>query len=269
MIIGGHEHEHHRLEIGSLPGIYKADANARSAFVHEFAFNPASRKLAMKSTLQGLTPDIPEDPKVKAEVDKWVKIAFDAFRKDGFEPSAKVSEVKEPLDGREASVRNRPTNLSKLIAEAMLAAAPGTELAIYNGGSIRIDDVIPPGPMTEYDVIRVLPFGGKIWSVEMKGALLRKVLDQGIANKGTGGFLQTAGVYQASDGNWMVGHWVTERAPLDPARTYKVAINDFLLTGNETGLPFLNRDNPEIKVLSEHADIRAATIAVFKAALGR
>lgn len=261
MIIGGHEHEHHRLEIGTLPGVYKADANARTVFVHDFSFNPKSRKLRIQSNLQRLTADIPEDRAVKAEVDKWVKIAFDGFRKEGFEPTSMVANVTEALDGREASVRNQPTNLAKLIAEGMLAAAPETELAIYNGGSIRIDDVVPPGPLTEYDVIRVLPFGGKIWSVEMKGSLLMKALDQGLANKGTGGYLQSIGVSKNAEGVWLIGS-----APLDPERSYKVAINDFLLTGNETNLGFLKRDNPEIKVAGEHVDIRTALIAQLKKA---
>jgi len=259
MIIGGHEHEHHRLEIGTLPGVYKADANARTVFVHDFAFNPKTRKLRVQSKLQRLTADIAEDRTVKAEVDKWVRIAFDGFRKEGFEPTNKVADVTEPLDGREASVRNQPTNLAKIIAEGMLAAAPGTELAIFNGGSIRTDDVIPPGPLTEYDVIRVLPFGGKIWSVEMKGSLLLRALDQGLANKGTGGYLQTVGVSMGTDGTWMMGS-----TPLDPEKTYRVAINDFLLTGNETNLGFLKRDNPDINVVGEHVDIRTATIARLK-----
>jgi len=261
MIIGGHEHERHRLEIGSLAGIYKADANARSVFVHDFSFNPKSRALYIRSSLQRLTADIPEDSAVKAEVEKWVKIAFDAFRKDGFEPASKVADVTEPLHGSEASVRNRPTNLSKLIAEGMLAAAPGMDLAIYNGGSIRIDDVLLPGPLTEYDVIRVLPFGGKVWSVEMKGDLLLRALDQGLANKGTGGYLQTAGATRSTDGIWMIGS-----AALDSSRVYRVAMNDFLLTGNETNLGFLKRDGPGITVLAEHADVRTATITQLKKA---
>ncbi len=261
MIIGGHEHERHRLEIGSLAGIYKADANARSVFVHDFSFNPKSRSLLIRSSLQRLTAKIPEDRRVKAEVDRWVKIAFDAFRKDGFEPASKVADVTEPLDGSEASVRNRPTNLSKLIAEGMLAAAPGTELAIYNGGSIRIDDVLLPGPLTEYDVIRVLPFGGKVWSVEMKGDLLLRALDQGLANKGTGGYLQTARVTRSADGIWMIGS-----AALDSSRVYRVAMTDFLLTGNETNLGFLKRDGLGISVQAEHADIRSATITQLKRA---
>lgn len=41
----------------------------------------------------------------------------------------------------------------------MLARAPGAQWSINNSGAIRIDDVIQPGPVTEYDVIRILPFG--------------------------------------------------------------------------------------------------------------
>lgn len=260
LIVGGHEHEHHRIEIASLPGIYKADANARTVYVHEFAFDPMTRRLGMRHHLAKLTADVLEDPKVRAEVDKWVAIAYEGFRKDGFEPTAKVANVPVPLDGREAAVRNGSSDLTALIANGMLAAVPGADAAIYNGGSIRIDDVILPGELTEYDVIRILPFGGKIVEIQTSGAFLKKVLDQGIANRGEGGFLQWAKI-EPDAGNWKIGG-----AALDPGKTYTIAISDFLLTGNETGLGFLKRDAPEVKVVREHADIRNATIAEFKRA---
>lgn len=258
MIIGGHEHEHHRIEIASLAGIYKADANARTVYVHEFVFDPVKRSLGRRSHLERLTADVPEDPAVKSEVDKWVQIAYDGFRKDGFNPDARVADVPIALDGSEASVRNRPTALTDLIARGMLSAAPGAQAAIFNGGSIRIDDVIQPGVLTEYDVIRILPFGGKIVSIEISGAFLEKILIQGVANKGQGGYLQTANIERDGSG------WKVNGSPLDPAKNYVVAISDFLLTGNEQNLGFLKRDAPEIKVLKEHDDIRNATIAHLK-----
>ncbi|MEQ1824173.1 MAG: bifunctional metallophosphatase/5'-nucleotidase [Fimbriimonadaceae bacterium] len=258
MIIGGHEHESHRLEIGNLAGVYKADANAKSAFIHEFSFDPSTRQLKTRSTLKALDADIPEDPTVKMEVDKWVELAFAGFRKDGFEPGKAVANVTQMLDGKETSVRSRSTALTDIIARGMLATATGTQAAIYNGGSIRIDDVIPPGTLTEYDVIRILPFGGKVCSVEMKGSLLSRALDQGLANRGKGGYLQTANIKGET------GHWQIGGVDIDPNQLYKVAISDFLLTGNEQGLEFLKRDNPDMKFLAEHADIRNSTIAELK-----
>jgi 5'-nucleotidase len=134
------------------------------------------------------------------------------------------------LDGRESVVRNRSDGLTDLIAASMQAAAPGADAAVFNAGSIRIDDVLPPGPLTEYDVIRILPFGGEVTEVEMAGGLLRKVLDQGVANAGSGGLLHYAGIDRDQAGGWRVGG-----APLDPAKTYRVALTDFLLTGRLAG----------------------------------
>ncbi len=258
MIIGGHEHEAHRLEIGGLAGIYKADANAKSAFIHEFAFNPVSRQLRRRSTLKPLDLDVPQDVQVKGEVDKWVEIAFAGFRKDGFSPEAPVVNSNVMLDGKESSVRSKPTNLTVIIAQGMMAAAQSTQAAIFNGGSIRIDDVLPPGTLTEYDVIRILPFGGKVCSVEMKGSLLSRTLDQGIANRGKGGYLQSANITGET------GHWQVAEREIVPTQTYTIAISDFLLTGNEQGLEFLKRDNPDMKFIAEHEDIRNSTISQLK-----
>ena len=61
-------------------------------------------------------------------------------------------------------------------------ARPAPISAILNGGSIRIDDVVPPGPVRQYDVIRVLPFGGKVVSATLDGSVLASVLDAGLAN---------------------------------------------------------------------------------------
>ena len=91
------------------------------------------------------------------------------------------------------------------------------------------------------------------------GALLRHVLDQGRSNAGTGGYLQTSAVLRA-DGAWEIGG-----QPLRDDAWYPVALTDFLLTGNETGLDFLTRDNPELKVERELRDVRQALIDEMRA----
>jgi 5'-nucleotidase len=138
----------------------------------------------------------------------------------------------------------------------MLHAAPGAELAVFNGGSIRIDDVIPPGDVTEYDVIRTLPFGGTVVSADVTGSLLQRVLDRGKANADTGGYLQTANVTRSPGGD----QWLIAGVPLDPARRYKVAINGFLLTGREINLDPLTCESPDVTNVADHVDIRRALI---------
>lgn len=254
LILGGHEHENVRAFRGAdFTPILKADANARTVYVHHLRYDTARRSLAVDSRLVIVSDEIPEDPEVAKIVASWEEKGFAGFREQGFEPTAQVAVTTVALDGREASVRTRSTGLTDLLARAFLAEAEGSELSVYNGGSIRIDDVLPPGPVTQYDVLRVLPFGGKVLTADIRGSLLARALDQGLANRGKGGFLQTANVSQGG-GGWTVGG-----KPLDPDRTYRIAINDYLASGKEQGLDFL-QPGPDFTVIKENRDQRMAVI---------
>ncbi|MEE8138921.1 MAG: bifunctional metallophosphatase/5'-nucleotidase [Thermoanaerobaculia bacterium] len=264
IILGGHEHENLRLHRGpGLTPIIKADANARSVYVHDLSYDTSTGELAIESRFVPITDEIDDDPKTRREIDDWVNAAFAGFRRSGFEPSQVVTRTTVALDGRESRVRNQPTHLTRLIAQALLHGAGDADLAVYHSGSIRIDDVLPPGPVTQYDVIRILPFGGDYLTVEIRGELLRRTLDQGEANRGSGGYLQTAAVSKAPDGSWQIGG-----EPLDPERTYRAVVIDYLVSGREKGLDFLNPDHPDLEIATSHGDIRLAVIAQLKKAFG-
>lgn len=260
LILGGHEHENWMLRRGeNFTPIIKADANVRSLAVVSMAFGAKGARPAVTARLQIVDETVKPLPAVDAVVQRWIKTAFDAFRRDGFTPEASVVTLTEPLDGREQTTRNREGKLTQIIANAMKHEAQA-EVGIFNGGSVRIDDVLTPGPLTEYDVIRILPFGGKVVRASFDGALLAKVLDQGLGNAGNGGYLHSSdGVVRTSAG------WTVNGAPLDPAKRYVVGISDFLLTGGETNLAYLTRTNPEVHDPVELRDVRRAVIDELKA----
>ena len=259
LILGGHEHENVQLWRGpDMTPIVKADANVRSVYVHRLRYDFENGTLDTDIDLELITDQIEDDPATAAIVTEWLERAWDGFRSGGFDPAAPVVTIAEPLDGREAVVRNQPTALTKLIAQGMRSAAGDVDLAMFNSGSIRIDDVLPPGLVTEYDIIRVLPFGGEILTVEMTGGLLDSVLTQGVENKGAGGFLQFDGATR--DGVfWRVGNEL-----LLPRHKYRVAVNDFLVSGRERGLGYLTFEDPRITKVDSHGDIRMAVIAELK-----
>jgi len=257
LILGGHEHENIQQWRGAdFTPIFKADANARSVYIHNLRYDTETKKLEVDSKLQPVTEAIPEDTRVVQVVNEWIEKAYQGFRADGFAPEEAIATTNIALDGLESSVRNRATNLTALIAQAMLREVYQADLAIFNSGSIRIDDVIPPGKITQYDIIRVLPFGGRVLAVEMKGSLLEKVLEQGQANRGTGGFLQTANVSKKLD----IGTWMIHGEPLDKDKNYRVAINDFLMSGQEQGLEFLNFKQKDVKLIHQMRDLRFVAI---------
>ena len=259
LIVGGHEHENVQMWRGSnMTPIFKADSNARSVYIHRLHYNTRTRNLQIESHLKQITDAIPSDPALEKQIDSWVEQAYEGFRDAGFNPENLVTTLSEPLDGRDATIIRGPTNLTDLIANSVIHAAPESQVAIFNSGTIRIDDTVPPGPITEYDVIRVIPFGDRVFSLEVKGRLLQRILEQGRNNRGSGAFLQTANI-RFQEGSWLVGE---KRLEVD--QVYRVAVNEFLLTGKEKGLDFLTKDNPDLRVIQAHADIRTALIAQLK-----
>lgn len=256
LILGGHDHENLQIRRGDrLTPILKADANVRTVWIHEIALDAETRRVRIESRLVAITDSIAEQERTRIVARSWVNAAYSAFRSAGFDPDEIIARVPVALDGLESAVRNRSTALTRLVAEAMRAEVAGADGAVVNGGSIRIDDVLQPGSVTQYDVIRILPFGGPVVEVEMRGSLLERVLEQGSSNRGGGGFLHTAGIEHAGPDGWRVGE-----TPLERERTYRIAISDFLLTGREQGLAELTRTHPELRVIGEHRDVRLALI---------
>ena len=259
VVLGGHEHENWMMRRGPhFTPIIKADANVRSLAIVSLGFGAAGTRPTVSARLEIVDDHTPPQPRVDAEVKRWMTLGFDGFRRDGFTPEAVVATSTDSLDGRESTVRNGPGLLSDIITAAMSHEAAPVDLAIFNGGSIRIDDVLTPGPIREYDIIRVLPFGGKVLKAAMDCALISQVLDIGVTNRGTGGYLHAAGVTRSGGG------WQIQGKPIDPAARYLVAISDFLLTGGETGLAFLTRTNPQVHDVRELRDIRMTVIDELK-----
>ena len=254
LVLGGHEHENWLMYRGPFVPVVKADANVRSVAIVTLTFGAPGARPEVASRLQRIDDSIAAAPAVDAVARQWVERGFEAFRRQGFAPEAVVATTTEPLDGRESTVRNRSGKLTDLIAAALAHEAGTADVAFFNGGSVRIDDVLPPGSITEYDIIRVMPFGGKVVKAGLEGALLARVLDTGVNNEGTGGFLHAWGAKREG------GAWLVQGKPIDPTRRYAVALNDFLLTGGETNLGFLTRTNPQVHDVVELRDVRRAVI---------
>ena len=241
LIIGGHEHERHYAKIGNVV-ITKADANARTAYLIDIIINTKKKENEVKTELVFVDEKIIPDSATDAVVKKWTDIAEKNYASIGFDAHRLVMQKGEPLDGREAYIRTQPTNFTRLIVAAMEKASPTADVAIINSGSIRVDDILQM-PITEYDIIRSLPFGGSVMEVDMKGSLLIKILDTGKKNKGNGGFLQysPAIIFDAA-----TGAWALKNVAVDANKVYKIALTDFLMTGGEANMSFLTKDNPDI-----------------------
>lgn len=262
LIMGGHEHQAHHSTIGETE-IYKADANAKSAYIHRISYNTTTQAVTIASELKMLDHDVELNPEVQASVEKWVEIVYDGYEQMGFKPNEIVCTVTESLDGRESTNRSQRTNLGTLIAGSMYVASPEpVDCGLLNSGSIRIDDELT-GAISEYDIIRILPFGGAAITVPLKGKVLKAVMDLGTSEElyGNGGFLQYDKIEQSSTG------WTIEGQEIEDNKTYNVAGTQYFFYKEKAYNEVLAdlRTKPQIEPVGDlQKDLRSGLISYMK-----
>ena len=236
LLMGGHEHNNMLVTIGKTK-IAKADANAKTAYIHRVAYNKNTQSYTLKSELRPINEKIGLDEKTNDIVEKWNAILKEQIKEVVENPQEIIHVAKIPLDGKDETVRSTQTNLGRLIAKAMSYGFNNeVDCSLVNGGSIRLDDELV-GTINSLDIFRILPFGGGILKVELKGSLLKKVLDYGKSKAGTGAYLQR---YLAEFDTKMQS-WVVNGKMIENEKTYIVAFSDYLLKGYD--IPFLKPEN--------------------------
>ncbi len=266
LLMGGHDHNAMEVREGNTR-IVKADANARTAYIHRCTYQLSSKKLSIVSQKVVVGTRIAEDPAAAAQVGIWKKMADSALRTQGFMPDEFLCQIKTPIEAQEAVVRSRQTNAGELIIAAMEANMPATDVFFLGSGSIRLDDVLHES-ITQYDVLRLLPFGGSFKRISLKGSLLTQILDASEKNNGTGGYLQQK--YVAWDAKAQI--WTVRGAPIQAQKVYTLVLNDFLLTGQEKGMAFLTPQNKGVlkvyPLQENHKDIRKTLISYLRTQKG-
>jgi len=257
-IMGGHEHNS-MLVPSNNAIVAKADANAKTIYIHTITYNKQTQSMSLDSHLLPIDNTIRSQPKTKAVVDKWSAILRTKIMEVIDNPDAVIYQATTPLDGTDSASRGIQTNLGGIITGSMVKAYDNkVDAAFINGGSIRIDDLLS-GPVNSVDIFRVLPFGGSALKVSMTGALLKEVLDYGWQSAGTGAYLQHYNISKDAQGDWLVN-----KQAIDTERVYEIAMSDFLMKGFD--IPFLNKENPGVLGVYEPQpsdlgyDIRKAVI---------
>ncbi len=186
---------------------------------------------------------IPLDSTVKADENVLKRIAELGAPIEDLKKQ-EVGETTGPIDGSRESCRARECEMGNLVSDAVLdrTKAQGVTIAISNGGGLRAS--IDQGVVTMGEVLTVLPFQNTIATFQIKGEDLVAALEGGLSQleDGAGRFPQVAGLKYSFDksvkpdegrikdvqvmdgGNW---------APIDPAKLYTVATNNYVRGGGD------------------------------------
>ena len=182
-----------------------------------------------------------------------------------------VGRTTTELDTRRASVRSGENAFGNLVADAMRFAV-GSDIALTNGGGIRGDTIYPAGSeITGKLVLTELPFGNKTVKLALSGARIREALEHGIGEveTGSGAFPHVSGLSFSFDATRPKGSRVVEiavgGAPLEDAKIYTLATNDFLARGGDRYAVFAKAER---RIRAKDGSFMAAQVMEFVEAVG-
>ncbi|MER5933754.1 bifunctional metallophosphatase/5'-nucleotidase [Streptomyces sp. NPDC002054] len=216
--------------------------------------------------------DQPKAPDMTELIGRWNALAAPiANRPQGF--------ISADIQGRGSAEYEKP--LGSLIADAQLEAlAPadkgGAQLALMNPGGIRSDLAYKAagaegdGVVTYGEAFTVQPFTNMMNVVDLTGAQLITTLQQQVSGPVNGvnpkilqvskGFTYTLDTTKAGADRIVVDSVKLNGQAIDPAKTYRVAMNEFLAGGGDG-----------FTVLKEHKNklVGASDLDVFNTYLGK
>ena len=159
----------------------------------------------------------------------------------------------------------RGSDISNLVALAFKEQSLEADVAIQNGGGVRID--IPAGDITIGDAYTLLPFANTLYNLDMTGAEIKQVLEEALdyafAEDGsTGAYPYASGLRWDVDMTQASGSRIsnlevklksdTTYSAIDETATYTVVTNSFTAGGKDGYLTF--GDIEEDKRLDTYLD---------------
>ena len=252
-IVGGHEHVYLRRQVGETT-ITKADADAKSAI--RIDVRRRGGRIVASDTHLDLDSTMPVDPEMAGQVAaSLVRLEREVAAKTGRKLLDVVAATEHLLEGTEPAIRGRETALGDFLCDT-LRQALAVDVAVLNGGAIRINDDVPAGGnLRVYELEGIFYYDGKLVVTKLTGRELLDLLRISVsqADLGHGRFLQVGGLrfrYRVAPGaaptveaaDVTIAPWGSAGSePLDLDRGYRVATLDYLWrNGYRDGYPLFS-----------------------------
>ncbi|HEX5631948.1 MAG TPA: 5'-nucleotidase C-terminal domain-containing protein, partial [Gemmatimonadales bacterium] len=217
---GGHSHNVVDDRFEGRP-ILIAGAQGQYLAVADLVVDPMKGKVVeVQARVLTVYADGPADSAWASHVERW---------------NAGVGPIAAEVIGDAAVAlhRRRPeATIGNFICDAMRADV-GVDIAMQNPGGMRAD--LDAGPVTRGDVYAVMPFDNTIVTMDLTGEQVKLALEQALRGSRV---TQVSGIRYEVDAKKPALERVTkltlpDGTPLDPKRTYKVAVNNFMASGGD------------------------------------
>lgn len=224
-VVSGHSHQTVYGKVNGIP-VVQADYNGRAVGVIALAFNKDNHTVTSSAASIAVPyPELPADAGVKLLLDQTQKELADV-------KNIAVGETVHELSHDRYGLSQ--TILGEWVTDTMRQKVQA-DVAFQNSGGLRTG--IAAGSITMGKLYEVMPFDNTLFTVELTGRQIMKVLEYGFTH-GQLGMVQYSGLAvtaKVDETNQLTIIAVTmaDGTPLQPERIYKVVTNDFMAAGGD------------------------------------
>jgi 2',3'-cyclic-nucleotide 2'-phosphodiesterase (5'-nucleotidase family) len=263
VVFGGHDHKNMIVEADNGVKIIKADADAVTAQLVHIDFDQQG-SVTVTTELRTLDERVPLNPFVQKRVEEWLK---------KYDPTGELAEpvgfTQVELDAEELDIRRFETNLGNWVTDQMMLASADVQAqaAMINSGTLRLNDIIIPGPISMGHLAELLPYQTDMVVKTLTGEDIIKALKFSITDWfGTGHFLQishlkfTHDVTQGIAKDFQIKIDGTYQ-DIDPKAQYRVVLGSYIAKGGD-GYDWFG----ELETVKNSGDLKSFLIEQLKAA---
>ncbi|KAJ5538893.1 hypothetical protein N7494_008372 [Penicillium frequentans] len=231
IILGGHDHYYSHAVINGIHVLRSGTDFKQMSYIEAFRKFSGAPGWSFNITRRDVVRSIPEAPGTIVMVDRLTASLKAKVEKP-------IGFTVTPLDARFSTVRQHESNIGNFVCDLM-RSYHSADCALMAGGTIRGDQIYPPGILRLKDVLNCFPFEDPVVLLRVSGQALIDALENGVSELPAleGRFCQVSGLTYGFDRSAPPMSRVTFARiggqPIDPELKYTVATRGYMARGKD------------------------------------
>ncbi|KAI9716604.1 MAG: hypothetical protein M1828_007637 [Chrysothrix sp. TS-e1954] len=240
LIVGGHDHFYQHSVINGTHVLRSGTDFKNLSYLSAWRKPAPATGWDFTITRRDIVRSIPPHPAAARLADKISSGLKSRLNKA-------VGYTTAPLDARFTTVRLKESNLGNFVCDLMRLYYHA-DCTVMAGGTLRGDQVYPPGPLTAGDLLNCFPFEDPVVVLRVKGKAIWEALENGVSLYPAleGRFPQVSNIKFAFDPSAAQGSRIQSvkvgHEPLDMSRSYTLATRDYMARGKDGYTSLLSQE---------------------------
>ena len=230
LILGGHDHFYAHHVVNNVH-ILRSGTDFKQLSYIEARRRSSGLGWEFDIIRRDITRSVPEHPATVELVSKLTSSLRHKLEKP-------IGYTAVPLDARFTTVRTRESNMGNFVCDLMRFHHK-TDCALMAAGTIRGDQIYPPGVLLLKDVMNCFPFEDPVVVIKIKGKAILEALENSVGTVPAleGRFPQVSNIKFAYDSTLASGSRVMRVSigdkPLDTEKDYTMATRGYMGRGKD------------------------------------